>query len=340
MEKSALITGITGQDGAYLAELLLNKNYKVYGSCRPHSQNFWRLEALKIHNHPNLQLIEHDLIDLPATIRLLEKINFSEIYNLATQSFVGSSIQQPYTTMQTTGIGALNLLEAIRLVNPQTRFYQASTADMFDKTSLPPQTETTPFYPSSPYSVAKLYAHWATINYAETYDIFACSGILFNHESPLRGEEFVTRKITKAVAKIKLGSQEVLELGNLNAKRDWGYAKEFVQGMYAMLQASEPNTYLFATNRCESVRRFAELAFTTGEIPIEWQGEKEEEIGIDTVSGKTVVRIHPEFYRPFETHTLVGNPEKAKQKLGWEAKTSLEALCHMMVTADIERLTK
>ncbi len=243
--KKALVTGITGQDGAYLTDLLLNKGYEVYGTYRRTSSvNFWRLEELGVHTNPNLHLVEYDLTDASASIRLMADINPDEIYNLAAQSFVAVSFDQPITTANITGLGALNLLEAIRIVNPKIKFYQASTSEMFGKVQEVPQTENTPFYPRSPYGVAKLFAHWTTINYRESYGIFACSGILFNHESPLRGKEFVTRKITDVVAKIHLGGPEILELGNMDAKRDWGYAKEYVDGMYRMLQHDRPDTYV------------------------------------------------------------------------------------------------
>src|SRR6476620_2469799 len=255
--KSAIITGITGQDGAYLVELLLSKGYRVYGTYRRSSSvNFWRVEELGVADHPDLHLVESDLTDLSSSIRLLEKTGVKEVYNLAAQSFVGVSFEQPLTTSQVTGLGALNLLEAISIVDPSIRFYQASTSEMFGKVQAVPQVEDTPFYPRSPYGVAKLYAHWMTVNYRESYDIFGASGILFNHESPLRGREFVTRKITDSVAKIKLGKLDVLELGNLDAKRDWGYAKEYVDGMWRILQADVPDTYVLATNRTETVRDF------------------------------------------------------------------------------------
>lgn len=334
----AIITGITGQDGAYLAELLLEKGYEVFGTFRRTSSvNFWRIEELGIDQHPNFELVEYDLTDLSSSIRLLQETGATEIYNLAAQSFVGVSFDQPVTTAEITGLGAVNLLEAIRIVNPQIRFYQASTSEMFGKVQAIPQTEETPFYPRSPYGVAKLYAHWMTINYRESYNIFASSGILFNHESPLRGREFVTRKITDSVAKIKLGKLDVLELGNMDAKRDWGFAKEYVEGMWRMLQADEPDTYVLATNRTETVRDFVSMAFKALDMEIEFKGEAENEIGVDVATGNTVVRVNPKFYRPAEVELLIGNPEKAKQKLGWEPKTSLEELCAMMVEADLRR---
>jgi GDPmannose 4,6-dehydratase len=336
--KVALVTGITGQDGAYLAELLLSKNYQVYGTYRRTSSvNFWRIEELGFQNHPNLNLVEYDLTDLGASISLVQKLQPTEIYNLAAQSFVGVSFDQPSTTAQITGIGALNLLEAIRLVNPKIRFYQASTSEMFGKVQAIPQKEDTPFYPRSPYGVAKLYAHWMTINYRESYNIFGCSGILFNHESPLRGREFVTRKITDSVAKIKLGQLECMDLGNLDAKRDWGFAKEYVEGMWRMLQVDTPDTYVLATNRTETVRDFVEMAFKGAGIQVEFKGAAEHETAVDTASGKTVMRINPKFYRPAEVELLIGDPAHAKAKLGWEPKTTLEQLCQMMVEADLRR---
>lgn len=336
--KVALVTGITGQDGAYLTELLLDKGYTVYGTYRRTSSvNFWRLEELGVHAHPNLHLVEYDLTDMGANIALMQKVQPDEVYNLAAQSFVGVSFDQPSTTAQITGIGCLNLLEAIRLVNPKIRFYQASTSEMFGKVQAVPQIEETPFYPRSPYGVAKLYAHWMTINYRESYDIFGSSGILFNHESPLRGREFVTRKITDGVAKIKLGKLDCLELGNLDAKRDWGYAKEYVEGMWRMLQVETPDTFVLATNRTETVRDFVRMAFKGAGIDVEFKGVAESEIAIDTGSGKTVMHVNPKFYRPAEVELLIGDPAKAKAILGWEPKTSLEQLCAMMVKKDLQR---
>ncbi len=334
----AIITGITGQDGAYLAELLLEKGYTVYGTYRRTSSvNFWRIEELGIAKHPNLHLVEYDLTDLSASIRLLQSTGATEVYNLAAQSFVGVSFDQPATTAEITGIGPLNLLEAIRIVNPKIRFYQASTSEMFGKVQAIPQVEDTPFYPRSPYGVAKLYAHWITINYRESYGIFGCSGILFNHESPLRGQEFVTRKITDSVAKIKLGKLDVLELGNLDAKRDWGFAKEYVEGMWRMLQADEPDTFVLATNRTETVRDFVAMAFKAAGFILRFEGEAEQEVGIDVATGKVLVKVHPKSYRPAEVELLIGNPAKAKEVLGWEPKTTLEELCQMMVNEDLRR---
>lgn len=336
--KTAIITGVTGQDGAYLVELLLGKGYKVYGTFRRTSSvNFWRMEELGVAAHPNLHLVEHDLTDLGASIRLLQTTEATEVYNLAAQSFVGVSFDQPLTTASITGLGAVHLLEAIRIVNPAIRYYQASTSEMFGKVQAIPQVESTPFYPRSPYGVAKLYAHWMTINYRESYGIFGSSGILFNHESPLRGQEFVTRKITDSLAKISLGKLDVLELGNMDAKRDWGYAKDYVEGMWRMLQADKPDTYVLATNRTETVRDFVTMAAKAADIELVWSGKEENEVATDRESGKVIVRVNPKFYRPAEVDLLIGNPEKAKKELGWEPKTTLEQLCQMMVEADIRR---
>jgi GDPmannose 4,6-dehydratase len=341
MKKTAIITGITGQDGAYLAELLLEKGYIVHGTFRRSSSvNFWRINELGIQDHANLNLVEYDLTDPGATLSLVQRVQPDEIYNLAAQSFVGVSFEQPATTAQITGTGALNLLEAIRLVNRKIKFYQASTSEMFGKVQAVPQVEDTPFYPRSPYGVAKLYAHWMTVNYRESYDIFGASGILFNHESPLRGREFVTRKITDAVAKIKLGMLDCIELGNIDAKRDWGFAKEYVEGMWRMLQADTADTYILATNRTETIRDFVRMAFLKLGVTLEFKGAAENEIAIDVASGKTVMRINPKFYRPAEVELLIGDPSKAKAKLGWEAKTGLEELCGMMVAADLVRNEK
>ena len=334
----AVVTGITGQDGAYLSQLLLEKGYTVFGTYRRTSSvNFWRLDELGITDHPNLQLVEYDLTDLSSTIRLLEKAEPQEVYNLAAQSFVGVSFEQPITTAEITGVGALNLLEAIRTVDASIRFYQASTSEMFGKVQAIPQSEETPFYPRSPYGVAKLFAHWSTINYRESYGIFGSSGILFNHESPLRGKEFVTRKITDAVARIQLGLQDVLELGNLDAKRDWGYAAEYVEGMWRMLQAEAPDTFVLATGRTVTVRDFVQLAFKSAGIDIEFEGQDESETGMDAKTGKTVVRVNPTFYRPAEVELLIGDASKAGATLGWQANTALEDLCAMMVEADLRR---
>jgi GDPmannose 4,6-dehydratase len=338
MTRSAIVTGISGQDGAYLAENLLGRGYTVFGTYRRTSSvNFWRIDELGITDHPNLRLVEYDLTDMGSAIRLIETSEATEIYNLAAQSFVGVSFDQPITTGQITGLGAAYLLEAIRTVNRDIRFYQASTSEMFGKVQAMPQREDTPFYPRSPYGVAKLYAHWLTVNYRESFGIFGTSGILFNHESPLRGREFVTRKITDTVAKIALGKEKVLELGNLDAKRDWGYAKDYVEGMRLMLQHATPETYVLATNRTETVRRFAELAFEQVGIEIDWSGREESEIGTDRRSGRTLVRVNPQFYRPAEVDLLIGDPAKARADLGWEPQVRLEELARLMVEADMRR---
>jgi GDPmannose 4,6-dehydratase len=336
--KKAVITGITGQDGAYLAQLLLDKGYQVTGAYRRTSSvNFWRIEELGIDSHAALSLVEHDLTDLANCIRLLQSTEPDEVYNLAAQSFVGVSFEQPITTGEITGLGAVNMLEAIRIVNPRIRFYQASTSEMFGKVQEVPQTESTPFYPRSPYGVAKLYAHWMVVNYRESYDIFATSGILFNHESPLRGKEFVTRKITDSVARIKLGQLDVLELGNLDAQRDWGYARDYVQGMYLMLQADQADTFVLATNRTLAVRDFVNLSFQAVDVELEWTGSGEGEIAVDASSGKTVVKVNPRYYRPAEVDLLIGDADKAHKVLGWAPETTLETLCSMMVSADLKR---
>ncbi|AIG30397.1 GDP-D-mannose dehydratase [Flavobacterium psychrophilum] len=338
--KKAIITGITGQDGAYLAELLLSKGYEVYGTYRrSSSMNFWRIEELGIQNNPNLHLLEYDLNDQTSNIRLIDKVQPDEIYNLAAQSFVGVSFDQPISTAQTTGIGALHLLEAIRIINPKIRFYQASTSEMFGKVQQVPQTEDTPFYPRSPYGFSKLFAHWATINYRESYDIFGVSGILFNHESPLRGREFVTRKITDTVAKISLKKQSILELGNLDAQRDWGYAKEYVEGMYKMLQYKDAETFVLATNKTFTVKTFVELSFKQIGVDLVWKGQGVDEKGFNQKTNELLVQINPAFFRPSEVELLIGDAKKANDLLNWHPETSLEKLCSIMVEADIRRNT-
>lgn len=339
--KTAIITGITGQDGAYLTKLLLDKGYKVIGTYRRSSSvNFWRLEYVGCLDHPNLTLTEYDLTDLSSTYRLIETYKPDEVYNLAAQSFVSVSFEQPITTAEITGLGAVNVLEAIRIINPKIRFYQASTSEMFGKVKEIPQTEETPFYPRSPYGAAKLYAHWMTINYRESYDIFATSGILFNHESPLRGREFVTRKITDTVAKIVHGKIELLRLGNMDAKRDWGYAKDYVEGMWAMLQAPTPDTYVLSTNKTYSVRSFVKLAFNAADIEIVWKGKGEDEVGCDAKTDRKLVVVDKAFFRPAEVDLLIGDASKAKRELGWEAKMNLKELCSIMVKADLKRNAK
>ena len=341
LDKSAVITGITGQDGAYLAALLLSKGYRVYGTHRrTSSTNFWRIQELGIDQDPRLHILEFDLTDMSSAIRLLQRAEPNEVYNLAAQSFVGVSFDQPVTTAQVTGLGALNLLEAIRIIDPKIRFYQASTSEMFGNVQQFPQTEETPFHPRSPYGISKLYAHWTTVNYRESYGIFGCSGILFNHESPLRGREFVTRKITDGIARIKLGKKDVLEVGNLDAKRDWGYAPEYVDGMWRMLTADEPDTYVLATSRTQTVRDFVAMTCRAVDIDLEWKGSGESERGIDVARGTTIVAVHPRFYRPAEVNVLIGSPEKARRQLNWTSQTSLEDLCTMMIRADLARVER
>jgi len=329
---------VTGQDGAYLVDFLLNEGYKVFGTYRRNSStNFWRLEEVGCLEHPNFELVEYDLNDLSSSISLIKNCKPDEVYNLAAQSFVGVSFTQPLATALTTGIGPVHLLEAIRWIDTDIKFYQASTSEMFGLVQAVPQSEDTPFYPRSPYGVAKLYAHWMTVNYRESYDIFGASGILFNHESPLRGKEFVTRKISDHVAKISLGMIDKMELGNMDAKRDWGYAKEYVEGMWRMLQADKPDTFVLATNRTETVRDFVTMAFKSVDIELEFEGEGINEVARNKKTGQTVVSINEKFYRPAEVDILLGDPAKAKKVLGWEPKTTLEQLCDLMVQADLER---
>jgi GDPmannose 4,6-dehydratase len=318
--KSALITGITGQDGAYLANLLLQKGYKVYGLiARRSTKTTWRLEFLGIAD--KIEFIEGDLTDLASLIRAVKKAQPSEVYNLGAQSFVATSWEQPILTAQSTGVGVLNILEAIRLTNTAIRFYQASTSEMFGLIQEEIQSEKTPFYPRSPYGVAKLFGHWMTINYRESYNMYACSGILFNHESPLRGIEFVTRKVTDAVARIKLGVQKELRLGNIDAKRDWGFAGDYVEAMWLMLQQNQPDDYVVATGYTTTVRDMCKIAF--------------EHVGLNY---EDYVVVDPKFYRPAEVEVLLGNPAKATERLGWVPKTSINDLIKMMVDADIMRV--
>lgn len=321
MKKSALITGITGQDGGYLAKLLIEKNYKVYGLlARRATATTWRLEEVGVLD--KVELLEGDLTDVTSIIRAINEVQPDEFYNLGAQSFVGTSWNQPELTAQSTGVGVLNCLEAIRIINPNIKFYQASTSEMFGgMPEYPLQSETTPFHPRSPYGVAKLFGHWMTINYRESFNIFGCCGILFNHESPLRGIEFVTRKVTDAVARIKLGVQKDLHLGNIDAKRDWGFAGDYVEAMWLMLQQDEPDTYVVATGRTTTVRDMCKIAF--------------EHVGLDY---EKYVVIDPKFYRPAEVDLLLGDPSKAEKKLNWKAKTSLEELIRMMVDADMKRV--
>jgi len=336
MSKTAFITGITGQDGAYLAELLLTKGYKVYGGFRRLSTpNFWRLDELKVTKQINL--VETDLTDGSNLIRVIDEIKPDEVYNLGAQSFVAHSFKNPILTGNVTGMGVANILEAIRIVNKNIKFYQASTSELYGLVQETPQTETTPFYPRSPYGVAKLYGHWMTINYRESYNIFASTGILFNHESPLRGLEFVTRKITDAVANIYHGKQDYFEIGNMDVKRDWGYAKEYVEGMWKILQAPKPDNYVLATNETHSVREWIEVCFKFTEKDIIWEGKNENETGKDARTGKILVKVNPEFFRPAEVEMLIGDYSKAKRELGWEPKTKYKELAETMLKNDIEK---
>ncbi|MDY9927184.1 GDP-mannose 4,6-dehydratase [Methanosarcina sp.] len=341
MSKVALLTGVTGQDGAYLAELLLNKGYTVHGMHRRSSlSNTGRIDHLLQDPHQkDSRFFMHygDLTDSANVIKLIKDIEPDEIYNLGAQSHVQVSFEIPEYTANSDGIGALRILEAIRILGleDKSKFYQASTSELFGKVREVPQKETTPFYPRSPYSIAKMYAYWIAINYREAYSMFACNGILFNHESPLRGETFVTRKITIAVSKIKKGLQDKLYLGNLNAKRDWGFAGDYVEAMWLMLQQDEPEDYVVATGETHSVREFTELAFREAGIDIKWEGEGINEIGRDADSGKVIVEVDPMFYRPTEVDLLIGDPSKAREKLGWKTKVSFEELVRMMVKSDM-----
>ena len=338
MTKSALVTGITGQDGPYLAKYLISLGYKVYGCVRrTSSPNLWRIDELELRESKDFELLDMDILDQGSVIRTLSLYKPREIYNLAAQSFVGVSFEEPVATSLITGLAVTNLLEAIRIVDPQIKFYQASTSEMFGKVQSVPQSEATDFYPRSPYGVAKLYAHWMTLNYRESYDMFAASGILFNHESPLRGLEFVTRKITNAVANIKLNKLDYLELGYLDSKRDWGYAGDYVVGMHAMLQTSTPDTFVLATGRTEMVRTFVEYSFRAVNIDLVWEGTGEQELGRCADSGAVRVKVNPKYYRPAEVDLLIGDPTKAKETLGWEATMGLEALCELMVQSDLRR---
>ena len=337
--KKSIITGITGQDGAYLAKLLLEKGYQVYGAYRrTSSENFWRIDYLNIRNHPNLILVEHDLIDLSSTVRMIDKIRPDEIYNLAAQSFVHASFDQPLATSMITGIGVTHMLEAIRIVNKDIKFYQASTSELFGKVQEVPQKETTSFYPRSPYGVSKLYAHWMVINYRESYNMFACSGILFNHESPLRGKEFVTRKISDGVAKISKGLIDHLELGNLNASRDWGFAPEYVDGMYKIMQYSSPDNFVLATGESYTVRQFAEFAFKVIDIDIKWEGTGIKEIGINAKTGEVMVKVKEDLFRLAEVDALIGDYTKARNTLGWSPTIKLEKICEIMVNSDLDKI--
>lgn len=342
MKKKALITGITGQDGAYLAEFLLEKGYEVHGIKRRASLfNTDRIDHLYQDPHEeNVKFFMHygDLTDSTNLIRIIQEVQPDEIYNLAAQSHVKVSFESPEYTANSDALGTLRLLEAIRILGleDKTKFYQASTSELYGKVQEIPQKETTPFYPRSPYAAAKLYSYWITINYREAYKIFACNGILFNHESPIRGETFVTRKITRAVARIKLGLQNRLYLGNLNAKRDWGYAKDYVRAMWMMLQQDEPDDFVIATGESHSVREFVELSFKNIGINIVWQGQGLDEVGINQENGQVLVEVDPRYFRPTEVEFLLGDPTKAKEKLGWKPETSFEELVEMMVREDLK----
>ncbi|WP_044975759.1 GDP-mannose 4,6-dehydratase [Ruminococcus sp. HUN007] len=335
--KNALITGITGQDGSYLAELLLEKGYRVYGIMRRKSVvDYGNVEHIK----DKINFIYADMTDVISLINAMRISQADEVYNLAAQSFVATSWEQPLATAEIDAVGVTNMLEAIRTVKPSCRFYQASTSEMFGLVQAIPQCETTPFYPRSPYGVAKLYGHWITKNYRESYGLFTCSGILFNHESERRGKEFVTRKITDAVARIKNGLQEYVELGNLDSKRDWGHSKDYVRAMWLMLQQDKPDDYVVATNETRTVREFVEIAFRTAGIDIEWQGTGVNEVGINKANGKTVVKVSEKFFRPAEVDILLGNPEKAEKTLGWTREISFAELVERMVRNDLALVEK
>ena len=340
MTKTALITGITGQDGAYLTELLLSKGYIVHGVKRRSSSfNSGRIDHLyKDPHEPDNRLFLHygDLTDSTNLIRLVQETQPDEIYNLAAQSHVGVSFETPEYTANADGVGVLRLLEALRIlkITDRVRFYQASTSELYGKVQAVPQSETTPFYPRSPYAAAKLYGYWIVVNYREAYGMHASNGILFNHESPIRGETFVTRKITRAAAAIEAGLQDVLYLGNIDAKRDWGHARDYVEGMWLMLQQDTPDDYVLATGETHTVREFAELAFAAVGMPLEWRGQAENEVGVDSKTGAVRVRIDPMYYRPTEVDLLIGDPSKARAKLGWRHKVSFKELVADMISAD------
>ena len=335
---NSVITGVTGQDGAYLARQLLRRGHTVFGGFRRTSSvNFWRLQELGILDHPALRLVEFDIIDPGACLRLIDKAAAECVYNLAAQSFVGVSFDEPVATAQMTAIGPLHLLEAIRQVNPKIKFYQASSSELYGQVRATPQNEETPFHPRSPYAVAKLFGHWITVNYREAHGVFASSGILFNHESPLRGREFVTRKISDTVARIHLGKQDLLELGNLDARRDWGFAEEYTEGMLAIMAHAEADTFVLATGRNAAVRDFADMAFRVVGIELDWRGQGRDEEGVCRRTGKVRVKVDPTYFRPAEVDELVGDAAKAARLLGWKAQTPLEELCRLMVEADVRR---
>lgn len=337
----ALVTGISGQDGAWLAKLLLGKGYRVTGTTRTFGpQSLWRLDELGIRNHGHLAIVELDVADSARCLDTVKAVDPSEVYNLGGLSFIGQSYADPLNAARVTGLGAWNLLEAIRATCPAARFFQASSSEMFGNPASSPQDEDTPLSPRSPYAAAKVFAHWATTNYRESFGVFASSGILYNHESSLRDIKFVTRKITAAVARISKGMQESVELGNLDARRDWGYAPEYAEAMWRVLQAGKPDTFVLATGRLTTVREFAEAAFATVGIGIRWQGSGLGETGCDALSGKVRVKVSPEFFRPLEGQALCGNPGKARHLLGWTAVTGLGEICRAMVEDDLERLDR
>lgn len=337
MTKRALITGISGQDGAYLAKFLLEKGYKIYGAVRRTSAaSLHRLEEFKIKDR--IHLVDFDLMEHGNIIEIIKNFQPSEIYNLAAQSFVSASFKQPIYTGEVDGLAVTRMLEAIRIFSPETRFYQASTSEMFGKVQAIPQNEETPFYPRSPYGVAKVYAHWITKNYREAYGLFTTSGVLFNHESPLRGKEFVTRKITLGLASIRAGRQSVIELGNMEAKRDWGFAGDYIQGMWKMLQRANGDDFVLATNTAYTVREFVDCAGKSLDFDIEWTGEGVHEKGIDRKTGKTIVTVSDTLFRPAEADLLIGDYSKAKMELGWEPKTNFPSLVSMMTGADYDRV--
>ncbi|MBT3216224.1 MAG: GDP-mannose 4,6-dehydratase [Candidatus Marinimicrobia bacterium] len=338
MKKTALITGISGQDGAYLSKFLLENGYRVIGGDRRTSRgSLWRLEELGIRN--DIELINFELSELTNIYRTIEKFEFDEIYNLAAQSFVAASFELPTMTADVTALGVCRILEGIRNINPKIKFYQASSSEMFGKALETPQNENTPFYPRSPYAVSKLFGHWIAVNYRESYEMFTVSGILFNHESPLRGEEFVTRKITSSLAKIKTGTQNVLELGNLDAKRDWGFSGDFVKGMWQMMQHDVPDEYVLATGTNFSVRDFVNAAAPHFGFDLMWEGKGIEERGIDRKTNTMIIKINPKFFRPADVVELLGNPSKAKAVLGWEPEVSFEELVEMMSESDLRKFS-
>ena len=339
MSKTAFITGVSGQDGAYLSKLLLKKGYKVIGGeRRSASGTLWRLKDLNIED--DIEITDFELSEFTNIYRAIDKYNPDEIYNLAAQSFVAASFEMPVMTSDITGVGVSRMLEVIRQINPSIKFYQASSSEMFGKVAESPQNEKTPFYPRSPYGIAKLFGHWMTINYREAYDMFACSGILFNHESPLRGEQFVTRKITIGLSKIKLGLQNCLELGNLDSKRDWGYAEDYVEAMFLMLQHDKPDNYVISTGETYSVKDFINAACNELNINILWEGKGLDEVAIDQKTGQSIIKINPKYYRPTEVDLLLGDSTKAKKILNWKPKTNFKSLVAKMIEYDYLKLQK